>query len=295
MTLVTIGLPFRNNVSTLRLAIQSVFAQTFDDWELVLLDDGSTDASLSLAESVRDARVRVIADGESRGLAVRLNEITKCARGEYIVRMDADDAMVPTRIETQVEYLASNAQCDVVASPAYLFDVSGTVYGRTGAQPITRERGLFLNGRVIVHPTMAARKSWMAANLYDPSLHRSQDKDLFARTHATTYFAKLPETLLFYREAGQFRLEHYRAQKMLERRIFRRYGPDQVGRTRTLRMIATSAGKELAFRGLDAVGAGQAAYRRSTGRQASSLPCEELSAAQTMLTRVATTVVPGLA
>ncbi|MEN6400626.1 MAG: glycosyltransferase, partial [Armatimonadia bacterium] len=63
--MVTVGLPFYNNESTLLDAVRSIFAQTFQDWELVLLDDGSTDGSLEIARSIDDPRVRVIADGQN--------------------------------------------------------------------------------------------------------------------------------------------------------------------------------------------------------------------------------------
>src|SRR3954468_15780628 len=102
---VTIGLPFVNSGETLPNAIRSVFAQTYDDWELILCDDGSTDISLEIARSVRDARVRVLSDGKNVGLPCRLNQIAAVARGEMLARMDADDLMHPNRIAAQVALL----------------------------------------------------------------------------------------------------------------------------------------------------------------------------------------------
>src|SRR5690554_4188978 len=90
---VSIGIPFFNAEAYLLDAIKSVFAQTHQNWELILLDDGSTDRSLEIARSIDDPRVRVYSDGQNKHLAARLNEIARLARYEYLARMDADDLM----------------------------------------------------------------------------------------------------------------------------------------------------------------------------------------------------------
>ena len=94
----TIGIAFRNPGKHFELALTSVFSQTFTDWELLLIDDGSDDDSLILARGVRDVRVSVIADGLQLGLPARLNQIALLARGECLARMDADDLMHPDRL-----------------------------------------------------------------------------------------------------------------------------------------------------------------------------------------------------
>src|SRR5687768_7329955 len=105
MPLVTIGLPFLNPGHRFEYALKSVFAQSFKDWELLLVDDGSTDQSLSIAERVNDPRVKYIHDGNNRGLPCRLNQITESASGRILIRMDADDLMHPTRVERLVHCL----------------------------------------------------------------------------------------------------------------------------------------------------------------------------------------------
>src|SRR5947209_20480458 len=87
----SIGLPSFNAGRFLREAVQSIFAQTFTDWELIIVDDGSSDGSFSTLAHINDTRVRVYSDAQHRGLAARLNEIAGLARGKYIGRMDADD------------------------------------------------------------------------------------------------------------------------------------------------------------------------------------------------------------
>src|SRR5690242_569481 len=103
---VTIGLPFYNNRSTLELAIKSVIAQTYSNWNLILLDDGSTDGSREIAKNyVDDDKISLISDGINKGLICRLNQLAHLATGKYLARMDADDLMDPERIKKQVEYL----------------------------------------------------------------------------------------------------------------------------------------------------------------------------------------------
>ena len=81
--LVTIGIPFRDEGQMLELAIRSVFAQTYENWELILIDDGADDATRSIVESVRHDRVRLVGDGLNLGLATRLNQIARLANGKY--------------------------------------------------------------------------------------------------------------------------------------------------------------------------------------------------------------------
>src|SRR5262245_11146808 len=98
---ISIILSFQNPGPDFRLAIQSVFAQTVTHWELLLMDDGSTDGSLAFARSLDDPRVRVFTDGLSLNLNRRLNQLIDLARAPYIARMDADDVMHPGRLERQ--------------------------------------------------------------------------------------------------------------------------------------------------------------------------------------------------
>ena len=122
--MVTIGLPFYNAEKYLALAIESVLQQTYTDWELLLLDDGSTDNSLSIAQSYaqKDSRIKVISDGKNKNLATRLNELPSLAQGLYLARMDADDMMHPARIERQLAVLETHPEIDVLGTNAYIIN-----------------------------------------------------------------------------------------------------------------------------------------------------------------------------
>src|SRR5438874_1140893 len=110
----TIGLPVYNARLFLEDTLRSIFAQTFTDWELIAVDDGSTDGSGALLERLRDHRVRVFIEKGNRGLAARLNFIHENARGTYIARMDADDMMHPERMARQLAFLDQHPEVDVV-------------------------------------------------------------------------------------------------------------------------------------------------------------------------------------
>ena len=95
MQKLSIGIPCLNAGRFLTEAVQSIFAQSFQDWELLIVDDGSTDDSFRSLGAITDRRVRLFSDGAHRGLAARLNQIVRLSRGKYIGRMDADDLVHP--------------------------------------------------------------------------------------------------------------------------------------------------------------------------------------------------------
>jgi glycosyltransferase involved in cell wall biosynthesis len=256
--LVTIAIPFLNGSLTIKGAIQSVFAQIHDEWELLLIDDGSTDDSLRIAKSVHDPRVRVISDGVKRGLVYRLNQATALAEGELLARMDADDLMHPERLARQVEYLKSHKDVDLVGTGMYIIDADNNA---VGIHPIPASR-LHLKGLGYLHPTVTGRTAWFHANPYDPAYPRAEDLELWCRTQSQTMGHNLGAALYFYREVGCFSLRNYRESCRTERRILRRYGPGERGRWWTLSRVATSYGKELTYECFGRLGAEDVLIRR---------------------------------
>jgi len=154
---VTIGIPFYNAEQTLADAVRSVFKQTIRDWELLLVDDGSTDGSLAIAQAVQDSRVHVYSDGRRRGLANRLNEITELAGGEYLARMDADDLMHPERLARQMDALLKPAPADLVASAVYVLDEQGDPAGIWGDGRVNLGLAAVLQRCPFVHPTVTGK------------------------------------------------------------------------------------------------------------------------------------------
>jgi len=206
--LVTIGVPFYNNQDTLLDSIKSIFAQTFQDWELILLDDGSSDDSLKIARSIDDRRVRVFSDGQNRKLPTRLNQIIELSRGKYIARMDADDICWASRIEKQLDVFQSDPDVDVLGTGIVYLDALDQplglhLYPSSHAEICKEPNRTFR----MCHPSIIAKKSWYEKNRYDESLPVAQDFDLWLRTYKHSKFANVPEPLLYYRLDQSFNLK----------------------------------------------------------------------------------------
>ena len=119
--LVSIGMPVFNCEKTLNIAVQSILNQTYSNWELILIDDGSEDKTLEIANSFQDSRIKVIADGRNQQLPIRLNQAIALSRGKYFARMDGDDVSYPERLQRQVEYLEQHPEIDLLGTGSINF------------------------------------------------------------------------------------------------------------------------------------------------------------------------------
>ena len=237
---VSIGIPFFNAGPTLADALRSVFAQTYKDWELLLVDDGSSDGSVEIARALRDSRVRLVSDGVNRRLPDRLNQIAALAQGKYLARMDADDLMHPERLEKEVRFLEANPRVDLVDTATFTLDENNELLGVRGDGPLNCDRRAILKSGLLIHPTVMGRTSWFRDNPYDARFIRAEDQELWVRTCSKTVFGRLQEPLFFYRESLAGNLQNYlRTQKTL-RKIFHVYGPDLIGHTGTALHVARS-------------------------------------------------------
>lgn len=289
MVKLSIGLPFFNNEFTLGSAIRSVFAQTFQDWELILVDDGSRDRSLKIASSVDDPRVRVVADGVNRGIAARLNQITAISAGELLARMDADDMMHPERLARQVQLLEDKAMVDVVCTGVFSIDRRDRVIGVRGDSPLDVRPEAVLEKGLLCHPTVVGRRSWFIANPYDEEFVRAQDRELWCRTAAHTSFAKIARPLLFYRE-DRVALKNYLANQRAGRAIVARYGPQLVGFRRARKLRVASYAKAWAYLISYLFGVDRLLIQRRSRRLSPS----EVAEAGRCLRVICDTVVPGM-
>lgn len=203
--LISIGIPFYNAEKYLGFAIQSVIAQSYENWELILVDDGSSDNSLKIAQefSQRDGRIRVICDGQNKKLPYRLNQLIKESKGDFIARMDADDLMHPDRLKKELSFLLENPGYDLVSGGIVSIDHKNNVTGmRTVNKLVTIDKDS--KSYPIVHPTVMARRDWYLRNSYSLNYPRAEDYELWCRTSSVgdLKIAILPDILLFYREFG---------------------------------------------------------------------------------------------
>lgn len=200
--LVTVLLPARNSQRTLALALRSIVAQTYPHWELLLLDDGSSDDTVAIARGFHDPRIRVMADGAWRGLAARLNQGIDAARGSLLARLDADDVAFPERLALQVRFLQAHPEVDLVGAGAVVFGDEGQAFGRFPAPLTHREicRRPW-SGFHLPHPTWMGRTEWFRRFRYRPEQDRAaQDQDLLLRSFRSSTFANLPQMLIGYRQ-----------------------------------------------------------------------------------------------
>lgn len=203
---ISIGIPFFNAELYLADAIKSVIQQSFEDWELILIDDGSIDGSLEIADffAQEDNRIRVISDGFNKKLPYRLNQIIDESKGEYIARMDADDLIHPDRIKIQLEFLEKNKNFDLVSTGVVSINDNNKIRGIRCLENIYTDFSKVKRNYPIVHASVVARKSWYDRNQYDISLPRSEDFELWCRTISNNdlKIAVLPQALYYYREEG---------------------------------------------------------------------------------------------
>jgi len=245
---VTIGLPVYNTRPFLADALRSIFAQTHRDWELIAVDDGSTDGSIEIVEAVKDPRVRVIRGDVRLGLPARLNQMVDLARGEYFVRMDSDDMMYPERIERQLAHLRENPSIDLLGTGTYAIDLENKPVGARGLAPRVMTPRLVLDHGPMIHATAVGKLAWFRANRYDNFRRRGQDRELFCRVHRHTVFAHIPEPLYLVRELGTVTLGKYVAVCAVQRRLLRQYGREMAGTSGMLALMLKTTLKELIYR-----------------------------------------------
>lgn len=198
MALVTVAIPFYNAQRHLAEAIESVINQTYQDWNLILLDDGSTDDSLAIAKKYAstDDRISLLSDGENKNLGYRLNQISFEVKTKYLARMDADDIMHPNRLSRQIEILENNNEIDVLGTNAYIINLDSQVIG-IRFLPIKNK---IKSVEGFIHPTIMAKTNWFLNNPYDERAVRLEDFELWMRTKSENNFKMLLEPLLYYRE-----------------------------------------------------------------------------------------------
>ncbi len=222
--LVSVSISFWNDESTLADAITSVMNQSFCDWELLLIDDGSTDRSVDVARGFTCERVSLRSDGANKGLVYRLNEAIRRASGKYYARMDADDVMHTDRLLKQVQFLEAHPEVDVVDAGMYVMNRNGEITGIRAETPPDRwTLRDVIAGRTLHHATVLGRVEWFRAHPYDAAYFRAEDIELWCRTVEESRFARLIEPLYFVRE-GKINVNSYRNAQVTVRLIVREFG-----------------------------------------------------------------------
>jgi glycosyltransferase involved in cell wall biosynthesis len=202
--LVTVLMPVFNAERFLRRAIESVLAQTFTDFELLIINDGSTDQSVSIIQSFQDERIRLVHNKQNSGVITTLNTGIMLAKGKYIARMDADDICVADRLAKQVSYLEEHPGTAVLAAHIMQINAHEEDLG-TWDQDVQNSTAAELfrtmaKTNCIAHPTIVIRKQIAQQYLYHKKQKGSEDWDLWMRLLSDGYrIEKLTDYLLKYR------------------------------------------------------------------------------------------------
>ena len=201
--IVSVVLSVRNGGSDLPKALGTILKQTFSDFELIAINNGSTDGTREFLDQLTDPRVRVYHQ-EDQGLAAALNRGISLARGRYIARQDHDDWALPTRIAQQVAFLDANPHHALVGTRAEIWGGNSPT-GRF-LDPPTEDQELrfaLLSNNYMVHSSVMMRKAALdevGGYTTDPSRQPPEDYELWSRIARRFRIANLPERLTIYRE-----------------------------------------------------------------------------------------------
>ena len=192
-------MPVYNAENFLRKAIDSILAQTYKNFEFIIVDDGSTDSSRQIIEVYHDKRIKLLTHKMNKGIVAALNDGIAAARGKYIARMDADDISDPTRIEKQKIFLDTNKDVSVVGTFLKIINDQGKQLFTI--EPPTRPIAImqFLrNDSCIAHGSAMMRSSVLqkVGGYSDKkSVEHAEDYDLFVRIAGISKLANIPEYL----------------------------------------------------------------------------------------------------
>lgn len=172
-----------NGERYLREAVDSILNQTFTDFEFIVVNDGSTDNTLSILRQYSDKRLKIINHSENLGLSRSLNMAIEVAKGKYIARMDADDISLPDRLELQSACLDKNRAVGLVGCRYYQIDQYGRIEGVFKVPLDNRSLGKYLWTRhYIAHGTFMIRKEALdLVGTYDENFKYAQDYELLLR------------------------------------------------------------------------------------------------------------------
>lgn len=205
MPRISVLLPVYNAEKFLPEAIESVLGQSYDDFELIAIDDGSNDNSLEILErySETDNRIRIISR-ENRGLTPTLNEGIELAIGEYIARMDADDICIPERFAVQLAFLDAHPEICAVGGQVILIDEEGrelTPFSLPHNHADIDKSHLSGPGSEICHPAAMIRTKVLEhLGGYNEANETAQDFDLWLRMAEVGQLANVDQIVLYYRQ-----------------------------------------------------------------------------------------------
>ena len=213
MPTVSVLMPVYNAEPYLAEAVESILGQTFADFELLIVDDGSTDRSRGMLEryAARDGRIR-LRSRPNTGYTVALNELLDMAGAELLARMDADDVALPQRLARQVDYLGAHRDVVCVGTAVHFIDAAGRFLreGHPGMDHEEIQHRALAGDCPLNHPSVMMRRAAVqSVGGYHPEFQPAEDLDLWLRLGEVGRLTNLPEVLLRYRQHARSFSEQY--------------------------------------------------------------------------------------
>lgn len=238
---VTVLMPVYNGVPYISWAIRSVLGQTFTDFEFLIIDDGSTDASVEVIKAFEDSRIRLNLNGANLGLVASLNKGLDLARGEFIARMDADDISRPDRLARQVCFMDANPSVGVCGSWVQFFPKRKNLNVWKLPQKTAEIQCWQFHSVGVAHPSVMIRRQQFVENelLYDPHYIHIEDYELWGRAMQYMDFANIQKVLLDYRISPEQICSTYGAEQLLA------VAPLRLQRVRELGLEPSQAEQQL--------------------------------------------------
>jgi glycosyltransferase involved in cell wall biosynthesis len=243
---ISVLMPVYNAARHLDTAIASIFAQEFSDWEMVAVDDGSTDASPEILTrwAARDSRIRVLSNSSNKGQTACLNQGLSVCRGAWVARQDADDLSHPERFTNQMCYLESYSNTALLGTQGLLIDDRGA---RIGILDVPRDVASIAWCAPFLNPflhtaVMFRRNVVVSTGGYDESFRIAQDYELWTRLAADHATANLSGHLVSYRHAETSlsktgrELAFEESDRVSNREVARRFG--RLWRTEEKELVA---------------------------------------------------------
>ena len=206
--LITVAMPVYNAGEYLVDAVNSIVAQTYTNWELLIIDDGSTDKAIDDIKLITDKRIKILIDGLNKGLAARLNQAIDLAKGQYFARMDQDDISMPERFKLQLAAFEANSNLDLVATRTLTINSKNQIIGQLPCA-LNHEQlcAKPWQGFYMPHPSWLGRTEWFRKHLYaSPAPYFCEDQELLLRTYKVSQFKCLDQVLLHYRVRNKINL-----------------------------------------------------------------------------------------
>ena len=206
--MISIILSTYNNENSIFYSINSILCQSYQNFELIIINDFSTDKTKRVIQSFTDSRIVYLENDKNIGRTLSRNKGIKKAKGEFIAIIDGDDIAVPRRLEIKLNYLINNPSIDLVASNIIFF-TDDKVIGISKFRPHNLKKiNFYLSPLQMPHSTWLARAEFFKDYYYDSRADLIEDQDLLLRAHHKCQYSLLKEPLVFYRMPSEISIDY---------------------------------------------------------------------------------------